>query len=206
MITAKRLYRLEQHLRHAGFGEVIDWSETITPPATAEEFAMQAIYVICNSGMKNDVAEHIYDRCMDALERSRKVRRVFGHPGKSAAIEKIWDSRENYYVGYLIAGDPVAYLQRLPWIGPVTRYHLAKNLGTDVAKPDVHLERIARRDKTSTAKLCHRLACETGYRIATVDTILWRACAERLLNSAIYEFAGWKAAFNPRSLTVEQTN
>jgi hypothetical protein len=31
--------------------------------------------------------------------------------------------------------------------------------------------------------LCERLAAETGYRVATVDTVLWRACANGVLDS-----------------------
>jgi hypothetical protein len=39
--------------------------------------------------------------------------------------------------------DPLGVLQSLPYIGPVTCYHLAKNIGLQVAKPDHHLTRLA---------------------------------------------------------------
>ncbi|KTE36436.1 hypothetical protein ATE62_14675 [Sphingopyxis sp. HIX] len=191
---------MELHLRNAGFAHDIDWSETVPPATSPEEFADHAIYVICNSGMKNSVAEPIYEACMAALLSGKRVRRVFGHPGKAKAIQKIWRDRERLFVAYLFATDPIKFLQRIPWIGPVTSYHLAKNLGADVAKPDVHLERLARRDGTTTHRLCQRLSRETGYRVATIDTVLWRACAEGLLNSTTYERIGWKAAFNPSKL------
>lgn len=206
MITLKRFRRIDLLLRSAGFSDDIDWSEAVPRATTPEEFADHAIYVICNSGMKNSVAEPIYERCMSALHGGKRVRRVFGHPGKSKAIQKIWRDRELFFVAYLLSNEPVGFLQRLPWVGPVTSYHLAKNLGADVAKPDVHLERIARRDKTSTHKLCRRLARESGYRIATIDTVLWRACAEGLLNSSAYERAGWTAAFDPRKLVPRSTD
>ena len=48
MITLKRFRKLEAALRAAGYGPMIEWSETIQPPTTAEEFAGEAIYVICN--------------------------------------------------------------------------------------------------------------------------------------------------------------
>ena len=202
MITLKRFRRIELHLRNAGFSEDIEWSEAVPPTTSPEEFADHAIYVICNSGMKNSVAEPIYKRCMIALHLGKRVRRVFGHPGKSKAIEQIWRDREVLFVAYLLSSEPVTFLQCLPWIGPITSYHLAKNLGADVAKPDVHLERLARRDKTTTHKLCQRLARESGYRVATIDTVLWRACAEGLLNSTTYERSGWAAAFDPKKLAV----
>ncbi|GMN03051.1 hypothetical protein MTsPCn3_17820 [Erythrobacter sp. MTPC3] len=86
----------------------------------------------------------------------------------------------------------------MPWIGPITVYHLAKNLGADVAKPDVHLERLARGDKTTSQTLCRRLSRWTGYRVATIDTVLWRACANGFLHSPTYERHGWVAAFRLR--------
>ena len=188
MITLKRFRRIELLLRSAGFSDDIDWSEAVPRATTPEEFADHAIYVICNSGMKNSVAEPIYERCMTALRGRKRVRRVFGHPGKSKAIQKIWRDREQFFVAYLLSNEPVAFLQRLPWVGPITSYHLAKNLGADVAKP------------------CRRLARESGYRIATIDTVLWRACAEGLLNSSAYERAGWTAAFDPRKLVPRSTD
>lgn len=185
-------------MRSAGYGHIIEWSEAIPRPRTAEAFAEQAVYVICNSGMMNRVAEPIFYRCMDALNRSASATTVFGHPGKAAAIDWIWAERDQLFAAYVGAGDAIAFLRGLPWIGDITSYHLAKNLGADVAKPDVHMERLARQDRTDTHKLCARLARQTGYRIATIDTVLWRACADGLLNSAVYELQGWKAAFTPQ--------
>ena len=196
MLTLNRLRRLEAALRRRGHGSTIEWSEIIQPPIDGDAFAEQAVYVICNSGMRVTIAEPIYRRCMAALRAGEAVSGVFGHPGKVAAIEHVWQGREAIYLQYLQSEDPIAFLQTLPWIGPVVRYHLAKNLGADVAKPDVHLERLARRDRTTTAKLCRRLAHETGYRVATVDSILWRACADGLLNSRVYESHGWAAAIS----------
>lgn len=197
MITLSRFRRLEATLRGGGYGPTIVWSENIPPARDADEFADQAVYVICNSGMKVTVAESIYRRCMAALRAGESVSGVFGHPGKASAIDYIWHARERLWGVYREATDPLTSLETLPWIGKVTRYHLAKNLGADMAKPDRHLDRLARRDRTTTAKLCSKLAQETGYRAATIDTILWAACAGGLLNSQIYERDGWSAAISP---------
>lgn len=198
MITSKRFRALEAIMRQAGYGDIIDWSENVPAPADAEAFARQAVFVICNSGMSNVAATPVFERCMIALREGRSASTEFGHPGKHAAIDEIWAERETLFAGYSADPDKLTFLQTLPWIGPVTCYHLAKNLGEDHAKPDVHMERLARRDRTTTHKLCRRLARETGYRVATIDTILWRACADGLLNSAGYEKEGWKAAFRPK--------
>ena len=188
---------LEAAIRARGYGPTIEWTENLSPPVSADEFAEQTIYVICNSGMANTVATVIYDRCMTALRIGGSVTEVFRHPGKSMAIDAIWRERDRHYADYLSADDKVAALRALPWIGDITALHLAKNFGADVAKPDVHMERLARAAATTTEELCARLSSETGYRAATVDTILWRACALKVLNAAKYENEGWDAAYSP---------
>lgn len=198
MITLKRFRSVEAVLREAGYGAIIDWSENIAKPADAEAFAAEAIYVVINSGFKNSIAKPIFDRCMMALRAGLSSATEFGHPGKQVAIDRIWVEREEMFAAYQLEPDKLRYLMTLPWVGPVTRFHLEKNLGGDHAKPDVHMERLARRDKTNTHKLCNRLAHETGYRVATIDTVLWRACADGLLDSKSYERKGWKAAFHPK--------
>ena len=42
---------------------------------------------------------------------------------------------------------------------------------------------LADREGVTPQDLCERLARDTGYRVATVDLILWRACATGLINS-----------------------
>lgn len=197
MITLQRFKVLETAVRARGYGPAIEWTESLSPPDDPDDFAEQTIYVICNSGMANTVATVIYDRCMNALRNGDSVTEVFRHPGKSLAIDEIWRERGRHYAEYLRADDKVAALRALPWIGDITALHLAKNFGADVAKPDVHMERLARAEATTTEELCSRLSTETGYRAATVDTILWRACALKVLNSAKYETAGWNAAYSP---------
>ena len=197
MITLERFKLLEAAIRARGYGPTIEWTETLTPPAGADEFAEQTIYVICNSGLANTVASVIYDRCMNVLRIGESVTNVFRHPGKSLAIDAIWRERERHYAEFMAADDKVSALRSLSWIGDVTALHLAKNLGANVAKPDVHMERLARAENTSTEELCTRLSAASGYRAATVDTILWRACALKVLNSAKYETAGWDAAYSP---------
>ena len=163
--------------------EDLEWSESIEAPSNADDFAREVIFVICNSGMKNTVAAGIFARCMAALESDIAVREVFRHPGKAAAIARIWAEREGFFRDFADATDQLAFLAGLPWIGEITKFHLAKNFGVDVAKPDVHLQRLADRDGTTPQALCARIASEVGLRVATIDTILWRACANGVIDS-----------------------
>ena len=135
MITLEQFREIEAAVRAAGYGGRITWSENVTPPKTARWFAREAIYVICNSGMRNSVARITFERCMRALEAKISVATVFRHPGKAVAIDTIWKIRNKLFAHYRAAADPVAFLETLPWIGPITKFHLAKNFGADFAKP-----------------------------------------------------------------------
>lgn len=167
----------------------ISWSENLKPPVDADDFASEAIFVICNSGMKNTIAVKIFAKVMAAVQGSISAFAVFGHPGKAKAIDTIWRDREALLAGYLAAADKIEFCASLPWIGGITKYHLAKNFGADVAKPDVHLQRLADREGVTAQALCERLAAATGYRTATVDVLLWRACANGIINSRTGEIA-----------------
>lgn len=183
MITASDFNRLRNALGEIAEAD-IEWAtHECQPPTSAEDFALQAIYVICNSGMNNTVATGIFNRCVGALRERRPITDVFKHPGKAAAIETIWRDREGLFVGYFASTDPLDYLERLPWIGAITKLHLAKNFGMPLAKPDVHLQRLADREGCTVQLLCERLAQELQLSVAAVDTVLWRACATGFLNS-----------------------
>jgi hypothetical protein len=181
-ITAADFWRIVDLLGQQAW-EDIAWAQELQTPANPDQFALEAIFVICNSGMKNTVARGIFTRSTAALLEGQPVFSVFKHPGKAAAIETIWRDRAQLLAGYLAAPDKLAYLAALPWIGDITKYHLAKNFGADVAKPDVHLQRLADREGCTVQALCERLAGELGLRVAAVDTVLWRACANGILNS-----------------------
>lgn len=198
MITLRRFQRLLRAVEQAGYDDDAIWSEKLGPPASADQFAEAAAYVIVNSGMKYEVAQGIYERCLKALHAGKPVRKVFGHPGKARAIDGIWARRSELFEAFLQADDKLDFCASLPWVGPVTKYHLAKDFGIDVAKPDVHLARLALKDKTTVARMCARLSRRSGFRIATIDTILWRACATGILNSRTYQAEGWRKAFRGR--------
>ena len=182
-LSAELFVRIDGAVRAAGYTAAIERSENMPAPATAAQFASEVIYVICNSGMSNVVAVPIVERCMKALRAGQSASTVFGHPGKAAAIDWIWKRRRRLFREFADAPDVIEFFSALPWVGPITKFHIAKNVGVDVAKPDVHLNRLADREGVTAQDLCERLARETGYRAATIDLILWRACADRIINS-----------------------
>lgn len=184
MIDKNTFDRMVEALRRDGWADGdIEWAEGIREPADADFFGSETIFVICNSGMKFEIARKIFIKVMAALKAGQSSSTAFGHAGKTAAIDKIWRDREQLLKDFLAAPDRMAFLAALPWIGGITKFHLAKNFGVDVAKPDVHLARLAQIHGTTAQGLCEDLARVTGYRVATIDTLIWRACATGVLNS-----------------------
>src|SRR3546814_11244849 len=91
---------------------------------------------------------------MEAIAHGVSCATVFGHKGKSAAMDHIWANRTQLFADYLAAPDKIQYFRSIPWIGDITCYHLAKHFGAQVAKPDVHLVRVADRHATNSHDLC----------------------------------------------------
>lgn len=186
-LTAEVYRGIRARLIELGYGDEIWWQATCRPPEDPEAFAAEVIYVICASGMRQQTARVIYNRIVDAMLQGRGPATVFRHALKCRAIEAIWNHRRHYFESFTGAPSDTLRLQALRQIdgvGPIVVYHLAKNFGMDVAKPDRHLVRLAEAEGCSPQVLCERLAGETGDRVAVVDLVLWRACNLGLLQPA----------------------
>jgi hypothetical protein len=163
--------------------EDIAWAEGLSPPEDAKALALETAWVICNSGMKSAVALGIFAKVRDKLLAGGSAHDVFGHDKKATAIDTVWRERNRLFGEFLAAQDQIGYLATIPFIGETTKYHLARNFGIDCVKPDVHLDRLAKHHATSPHDLCNALARETGFRIGTIDLLLWRACANGVIDS-----------------------
>lgn len=156
-----------------GYSEEIDWIENIKPVDNPLSFWMEYGYVICNSGMKQQIAEVIWKKICNSIKRGGLAIDVFGHKPKARAIDIMFIGKEAALESYLASEYKLDWLESLDWIGPITKYHLAKNLGHDCAKPDRHLVRISGAEGTHA--MCERISKAAGDRIATVDLVIWRA-------------------------------
>lgn len=168
---------------------------------TSDDFFREYAWVVISSGISNKAAISVFRKLME----TRNVD-VVKHPGKNKALKKA-DCNYLKWFGLLqackIDEDKIKYIQTLPYMGPATSYHFARNLGIDCAKPDRHLKRIAWVfDYTKTVGcnciydvqgMCKKISEETGDRIGTVDVILWRYCVlkpqtiEKLISDEIAE-------------------
>jgi len=83
-----------------------------------------------------------------------------------------WDEFKAKYLSSVDA------LEQLPRIGPVVKYHLARNLGYDVVKPDLHLQRVAAHFKAGSPEgFCRsmQLTVEKAQvlSLGQIDYVLW---------------------------------
>jgi hypothetical protein len=191
---AAQLYRqAERAVRAAGFGWEIEWQRSRALSAFTEaDLLRETAWVIMCSGFRERAVRSCFDYislCFCDWEGAREIRRhaaacvetAFGrfrNRRKLEAIVAVAEEIETHGFDALradIMADAVATLQRFPFIGPVTSWHLAKNLGLDVAKNDRHLARLAGNLGFSDAQtLCHDIASQVAERISVVDLVLWR--------------------------------
>ena len=174
--------KFRRRLMRTEFREEIEWARRIRPEdIDADAFALAAAEVVLVSGFRADVVNKLMPKVRRQLRRGQPVSDVFGHKSKTKAIEKIWRRRKALFGKYQqkkTEKEKLTFLETLPWIGPVTKFHLGRNLGMDVAKPDRHLVRIARKFGRTPRSLCRLVSEETGERVGVVDLVFWKAGAE----------------------------
>jgi len=120
------------------------------------------------------------------VESSKAVRMsalmVFGNKKKIDAIIKFAQkiSQEGFTsIWKRTKQNPLEYLSTFPFIGPITKYHLARNLGFEFIKPDRHLVRLAEKFGLTPFELCNTIHEKTNRRLGTIDVVLWRFCEQK---------------------------
>jgi|ERR1035437_1573125 hypothetical protein len=111
---------LKRLICKAGFEQNIKWAQQVGESPSPEAFTNEYIFVVCNSGMKAQIARSIYERVMVALHKGQPVITVFGHKGKVAAIEHVYQERRDYYnkwkrLDVKLDKERLDFLQSLPW-------------------------------------------------------------------------------------------
>ena len=177
----------------AGYAAEIDWQCEVNLDCVTETyFLREAAWVVLSCGFREANVRRCFagvsdaflgwcdarridarrKRCEEravAVFRNRRKVRAIGEIVSTVAKDGIEQIRERVRV------RGVEYLQQLPYMGPVTSYHLAKNLGVAVVKPDRHLVRIADlTDFGSPLEMCARVADAVGDSVGVVDVVLWR--------------------------------
>lgn len=178
---------------NAGFLWEIKWQESRRfEKLTEKMFLSEAAWVILAGGMKESVIRMKFPSISEAFcswESARVISkekktcrqsalRVFGHEGKVDAIitiSKLIAERGFPAVKMNIRNEGAQFLSTMPYLGPATSLHLAKNIGLNVPKPDRHLCRIARATgHIDPANLCRTIGEYVADSLAVIDIVLWR--------------------------------
>ena len=177
----------------AGYDSEIDWQEnTHFENITESNFLKEGAWVILSCGMRETVIRQKFPKISTAflewesaekiVERKEKcfedAIQHFGHRKKIHAIIQV--AKHVFKNGFnnvckSISEEGIQYIMKLPYMGPATSYHFAKNIGFSLSKPDRHLRRIAKTaGYDSTELLCEDIASVTGEKVSVIDLILWR--------------------------------
>lgn len=111
---------------------------------------------------------------------SLDVETLYKNERKKEAIRTAQKEYRNWFEQLQKSEDKLAFLDSLPFIGKITKYHLAKNLGIgDHSKPDVHLTRLQKVfGFPSVFEMTQYLSEKRNEKKAVVDIILWFYCEE----------------------------
>ena len=180
----------------------------------ADAFASHCAYVILAGGFSQQTAKKIHHKVMEFLmskEQSAKsnlfgaLLKIFNNKNKINAICKIWENREQLRDGYYkleSQDDRLMFLQKLPHIGKITANHLARNLGEDVVKYDIWIQRLgcvfvnknlpidngdlSPEIKSACDEMFAYLVRETGLPRGYIDVVLWKSCQVKLISMGDY--------------------
>lgn len=185
------------YVQSAGLTAEIVWQRNAEfDEFTESDLLREHAWVALCSGFKESVVRRVFDHvslCFCDWESAEAIV-LAGDVCCATAIESFSNrtklsgilavAKHVHSIGFsnfkkTVLADPINRLQQLPFIGPVTSWHLAKNLGLDVAKPDRHLVRVSESLGFRDADhLCRELAASTGEQAKVVDLIVWRFLAD----------------------------
>ncbi len=163
---------------------------------TAAQFLEQYCWVVYASGFRFAHVERHFPRIrerfrcfsLDQLSRMRTVKpvlRVFNNSNKANSFLKGCKAIGAEGFGKFkkrLRVEGADALESLPGIGPVTKFHLAKNIGLlDRAKPDIWLRRAATSCGCSVDELVNYLSASTGASHNVVDVAIWHYGATKRL-------------------------
>ena len=161
-----------------GYFEETEYIRNIKPFEThdADDFFREYVFAVCGAGMKEQVARLVYNSFMDTLDLG-----MIGHPKKRDAIDAATCEYLTWFENLKNAAtddDKIAYLRTLPFMGDALPHQIARNLGIDGVKPDVHMKRLARRFGYATPlDLVKAIqSVYTDEKLGYIDIVLWRYC------------------------------
>ncbi|MGY6649576.1 hypothetical protein [Wenyingzhuangia sp. IMCC45574] len=190
---AKAYFIAKKFVINKGFSSEIDWQEEICfSSMSSEVFLKEYSWVVLASGLSDNVVSKVFPKIEKVLKSwknlnyivtnydrlNKKLLTIFNNKLKIKAIldtSIIIGSIGVESVKSEIQEKGIKYLESFKFIGKITRYHLAKNIGLAFAKPDRHLIRISKKiGFESPHLLCSAISDYISEKIQVVDLVLWR--------------------------------
>lgn len=216
MFDADWFFELDKTLRERGldsdsksFDEIRDMLAT-HKKLSPNFFAFECAYVILAGGFSQKTAKKIHkiicEKLLDGASAD-DLFNVFHNKNKINAVVKIWNNRDDYtreYYAQKTLDDKLNFIQKLPHIGKITANHLARNLGENIVKYDIWIQRLGVAYATQSSKfkvqsaiidngklnpeikkycddMFEHLMRETGLPRGYIDVVLWKACQNGLI-------------------------
>ena len=143
-----------------------------------DDFFYEYVYVVLASGFKGKIAARLTPKLVECHGDMDKMLEIFKNTKKLNSIKKVWDMK-NDWDELRKSFKTVDDLVKLPYIGDVTKFHLARNIGLlSCAKPDLHLckwvEKITgNNDEKTVSMVTQAIADKLERKQGTVDFALW---------------------------------
>ena len=205
MFDKEWFLNLEKQIRNLGadsdaqsFDEI---RENLSHPRklSPTEFADMCNYVILAGGFSQKTAKKIHSQITEYLHKNGAdfdaLFAMFHNKNKINAVCEIWNNKNAMcaeYYGIDNFDDKLKFLSRLPHIGKITANHLARNLGENVVKYDIWIQRLGARysgkelnidngklnpeTKQACDEMFAHMVKETGLPRGYIDVVLWKAC------------------------------
>lgn len=192
MFKAARAYCMEN------YPDELEWASSISPETfrnlKSKGFLSEYCWVVYASGFKAATIEAVFPALRTAfrdfeladLARMRSLKpvlNVFNNERKANSfLEGSKTIAEEGFSTFKkrLRKEGIDTLEQLPGIGPITKYHLAKNIGlVDEAKPDIWLVRAANACSSTVEEIVAFLSEKYSVSRHAVDVILWRYGADR---------------------------
>jgi hypothetical protein len=186
-----------EYISASGLQQELSWQRRVDfEQFTETQLLREAAWVILCSGFRESIVRRIFDHVSlsfcdwesaELIVKSKDLCRTAALASfrNERKLDALWRTAELVHLSGFssfkaqVLQDPITQLQTLPYIGPITAVHLAKNLGLDVAKPDRHLVRLSRHfGYRCTNDLCCDIASVTGEQVKVIDLALWRYMAD----------------------------
>lgn len=212
MFSKSWFFDLDSKLREMGldsddksFDEIKDILSN-PPHLSPDDFVSSVSYVILAGGFSQKTAKRIHKIIMEKMPENPSMDdllKIFNNKNKINAIYKIWNNRQTFCNGFYNCkslDEKLNYLQKLPHIGKITANHLARNLGENVVKYDIWIQRLGvvysgkpelsqkidNGNLDIEIKRCcddmfEHLHNETKLPIGYIDVVLWKSLQNHLI-------------------------